>query len=506
MRRRRTHAVGTDTQDRLAPAIVAAGAAFALVLLAAVSLASGPPAMATTATSRAPGALAALEGRWPGRPADDDGRCAVYPYEIRIGGEVVGCTHGPDPIPDDVRAAGPVTLAELRERTNEIAGETAGTGAEGGIPCIGDGSSGLRAIAIYAHLEGTPSRHADVAPMIRTWAAEIDRIIDVSAGQTGGSRHLRWQHDATCNVTVVEVTLSDEAVFGGVVDPFTAMVDELIEAGFDRYDRRYLVWVDASSFDTMICGVAMTAHDESPGTSNIHNGGPSAEVGLFGRVDRDCWGRPAPDDLVEAHELVHTLGAVQPNAPYSSSTNGGSGFYGHCIDEWDTMCYDDGTPKTLIFPCPQSQERLLDCRHDTYFHTNPPAGSYLAERWNPAMNAFLVRTDPVAGFTDVGSAFRADIAWLAESGITTGCSADRERFCPTAPVTRGQMASFLSRALDLPPTSKDFFTDDAGSTHQVAINRVAAAGITTGCTATTYCPRLPVTRGQMAAFLHRALV
>jgi hypothetical protein len=68
------------------------------------------------------------------------------------------------------------------------------------------------------------------------------------------------------------------------------------------------------------------------------------------------------------------------------------------------------------------------------------------------------------------------------------------------------MASFLSRALDLPSTSKDFFTDDSGSTHQVAINRVAAAGITTGCTATTYCPRLPVTRGQMAAFLHRALV
>ena len=37
------------------------------------------------------------------------------------------------------------------------------------------------------------------------------------------------------------------------------------------------------------------------------------------------------------------------------------------------------------------------------------------------------------------------------------------------------------------------------------INRVAKAGITPGCTATTYCPTNPVARGQMAAFLHRAL-
>jgi S-layer homology domain len=36
------------------------------------------------------------------------------------------------------------------------------------------------------------------------------------------------------------------------------------------------------------------------------------------------------------------------------------------------------------------------------------------------------------------------------------------------------------------------------------INRLAAAGITSGCTPTTYCPNLDVTRGQMAAFLHRA--
>ncbi len=107
-------------------------------------------------------------------------------------------------------------------------------------------------------------------------------------------------------------------------------------------------------------------------------------------------------------------------------------------------------------------------------------------------------------FTDIGgSIFVNDILWLYDAGITTGCSATT--FCPDAPVTRGQMAAFLDRALSLPTTSTDYFTDDEGSLFETDINRLAAAGITTGCSATTYCPDADVTRGQMAAYLDRAL-
>jgi dipeptidyl aminopeptidase/acylaminoacyl peptidase len=101
------------------------------------------------------------------------------------------------------------------------------------------------------------------------------------------------------------------------------------------------------------------------------------------------------------------------------------------------------------------------------------------------------------------SPFRFDIEWLYGEGITSGCTA--ELYCPTATVTRGQMAAFLVRALALPATTEDFFTDDETSIFENEINRLAAAGITTGCTATTYCPTATVTRGQMAAFLHRAM-
>jgi hypothetical protein len=105
-------------------------------------------------------------------------------------------------------------------------------------------------------------------------------------------------------------------------------------------------------------------------------------------------------------------------------------------------------------------------------------------------------------FTDTaGHPFAADIEWLYASGITKGCGSGR--FCPDQPVTREQMASFLDRALDLDPTASDPFIDDESSVHEAAINRLAAAGITTGCAPARYCPLTGVLRDQMASFLAR---
>ena len=106
-------------------------------------------------------------------------------------------------------------------------------------------------------------------------------------------------------------------------------------------------------------------------------------------------------------------------------------------------------------------------------------------------------------FTDIAdSPFANAINWLLQAGITKGCGPTT--FCPNQPVTRGQMAAFLSRALQLPATDQDFFSDDSRSTFQDHINRLRHASITTGCGPTTFCPNQPVTREQMAAFLYRA--
>jgi hypothetical protein len=113
-------------------------------------------------------------------------------------------------------------------------------------------------------------------------------------------------------------------------------------------------------------------------------------------------------------------------------------------------------------------------------------------------------TDQTGPFTDIaGTTFETEILWLHEQGITTGC--DSSRYCPSDPVTRGQMATFLTRALELEPGSGDIFTDDNGSTHETSIEALAAAGVTSGCDVGLFCPNDPITRAQMATFLARGI-
>jgi len=109
---------------------------------------------------------------------------------------------------------------------------------------------------------------------------------------------------------------------------------------------------------------------------------------------------------------------------------------------------------------------------------------------------------------DNGNVHEGNIEAIAAGGITKGCNPpDNTLYCPGASVTRGQMAAFLVRALDLPAASDDYFTDDDGTLFESNINRMAAAGITSGCNPPDndlFCPNDNVTRGQMAAFIVRA--
>ena len=97
---------------------------------------------------------------------------------------------------------------------------------------------------------------------------------------------------------------------------------------------------------------------------------------------------------------------------------------------------------------------------------------------------------------------------LADREITTGCRTQPLSYCPDQPVTRAQMATFLFRAFNLAPAPAAGFADTGNSFHRANIDALAAAGITTGCRAQplSYCPDQSVTRAQMAAFLHRALL
>jgi hypothetical protein len=129
------------------------------------------------------------------------------------------------------------------------------------------------------------------------------------------------------------------------------------------------------------------------------------------------------------------------------------------------------------------------------------------------MAAFLVRALGLPASAadvfsdDADSIFEGDINRLAAAGITRGCNPPADdRYCPDEPVTRGQMAAFLARALDLEPADDpDPFTDDDRSVFEGDVARIAAAGITKGCGPDLFCPNDPTTRAEMASFLARAL-
>jgi poly-gamma-glutamate synthesis protein (capsule biosynthesis protein) len=109
-------------------------------------------------------------------------------------------------------------------------------------------------------------------------------------------------------------------------------------------------------------------------------------------------------------------------------------------------------------------------------------------------------------FDDDGNEHEAAIEAIAAAGITRGCSdMVDDLFCPEHLVTRGQLAAMLRRALELTADPRDWFDDDDESIFEGDINALAGAGITFGCDERSFCPELPVTRAQMASFLVRAL-
>jgi hypothetical protein len=216
-------------------------------------------------------------------------------------------------------------------------------------------------------------RLAQFQSTFQQWATQIDQDFIDSAADTGGYRRVRWVHDATC-VPIVTTSV----VANGTLGNFETTVTALKSAGYASTNRKYLVYAETTGW----CGLAgggSGGNDDRPGPENRYNSGPD-----FATVGSGCWGW-APS----AHELLHTLGAVLPTAPHATS-------FGHCWDDEDIMCYNDGgipnPPGALVKVCPGAPENLIDCNHDDYFSTQPVAGTWLASHWNVANSQFLMTT------------------------------------------------------------------------------------------------------------------
>jgi type VII secretion-associated serine protease mycosin len=163
-------------------------------------------------------------------------------------------------------------------------------------------------------------------------------------------------------------------------------------------------------------------------------------------------------------------------------------------------------PASVSYDAARRQVRLtpadrLDGHHDYRFELGAAITDRRGNSLAPTHARF--RTSLYA-FRDIqGTPYAAQIQWTAVRHIIPGCGS--ERFCPTTSANRAVTALALDRALDLAPTSRDYFTDDEGMPHEDAINRVRAAGLMTSCATARFCPRDPVRRGHMAVILVRAL-
>ncbi len=354
-------------------------------------------------------------------PEDNPGRGMIYRdlamgragtlceglYEItggRAQGEPMACTHGPDPAPEGVditTSAAPATSEDIAQSTPIV--------CEPGD----DGTSGLRVHMLYVYEADELNRYAQYEASFPVWAGNVEAAYADSAADTGGERHVRFVHDGNCNLVVDVVEVAD-----GELGSIGSMRTALSALGYNSPSRKYHAWADSSVY----CGIAYIYGDTNPTTSTYTNNN-DGKYSMVARTDRGCWGST---NSVEAHELMHNMGGVQTAAPHA--TNGW-----HCYDNADRMCYNDGGLKagdSMQNICPSSYERLFDCNHDDYYHTNPQPGNWLYDNWNSAMSRFLFEsagdTSAPSGLTATGtSTTTMDLAWTDNSADETGFEVQR---------------------------------------------------------------------------------
>jgi IPT/TIG domain len=338
------------------------------------------------------------------------------------------------------RPPGSTPLGIARHRSVAELRATTGVSSTGRtVPCVGNGTSGNRVQAVYAHLSTKPDHFNQVLPLIRTWAAQANEAYNASAAETNGSRQIRFVMQ-NCLLSVL-----DKSVPASSASNFSAEITALQKAGLKATNRKYLIWTDANSY----CGLGEVFPDTSPGPSNRNNTGPQ-----YASVENGCWGqlgnpRSIGPSSVEAHELTHALGAVQANAPHKTSA-------GHCTDEWEAMCYHDASATHLRFTCPVQHSAFLDCGHNDYFSTSAPTG-YLATHWNAAKNSFLV-ANIAPGNDKFANATPIDLT----AGIYIG--SNRLAHSETGePATAGSPAARSIWYSVTPPTSERLTVDTKGS-------------------------------------------
>lgn len=237
---------------------------------------------------------------------------------------------------------------------------------------------------LYALPAGQHDRLTQRADGLQRAAAMLARQVAVESGMT---RTVRFDLGSSCGPRYLDITtVRLPRPARSYADDFGAqdLLGDIYTQGSRLYagsgfypDANWVAYVEG--VDTKVWGVS-----ETPQTvGDMRHGGRAAAV--VGRGAR--WSR-YQDAMLNipialAHETLHLLGAVQPGAPHATR-------WGHCVDEWDIMCYNDAETEQgfrllkdrIRRPCAKRMDlpfsQRLDCGGDDYFNPAPEPGSWLS--------------------------------------------------------------------------------------------------------------------------------
>lgn len=282
------------------------------------------------------------------------------------------------------------------------------------VTCYGDGTTGPRVQMIYGYYDGMPNRAAQVIAQFRTQLApRMQAVIsNQSNGQDLGLRFVWTKGCGAIDVKVIKFPRSVQYATnpsdpGGQIG---RAANTLISLGYNRSDRKYQILWDG--WNGPACGIGevipldpVTSTPYNPTADGFHSVGghtdPGVEaddpVGLVskysmifnhagGQHGPSCFNTQGMSTVTpEIHELFHTLGAVQLDAPHANQT-------AHCDDAPSVMCPGQGPGygQGISNPsCARVIVETLDCGEDDYWAPNPVVGSYLATHHNIAKSPYF---------------------------------------------------------------------------------------------------------------------
>lgn len=243
---------------------------------------------------------------------------------------------------------------------------------------------------VYAYPTDRANRFSQFADAIQANVAAIERFM---SAQSGGTRDVRFDMGTDCGAGYVDIATV------ALAGPRSNYVDANGNGRIDLIDDEvanalgsptgvpvnYLVVGESLGTNDCNCvrGTGMEWNDSSKAGAAHAQGGLAAVV--WGPDGGAAPGAGPWVPLLFLHETTHTFGGVQSDAPHAT-------LYGHCTDEWDVMCYDDGSNMALSYVCPKLSgdiDESYDCGRDDYFNPSPAPGSYLATHWNVYDSTFL---------------------------------------------------------------------------------------------------------------------